>query len=141
MILYHFTPAHTLQGIMNKGLRLGVVPWNQVNGKIGFQRGFQWLTTNHEFGQEWCVKMDARLPFRRDEFRITINVPKLAEKGLVSWRQLANSNNPQSREYIESFPEHRDWWLFRGPIPQPWFLAVDKNKTPRLIKVDEIAGQ
>jgi hypothetical protein len=141
MILYHFTPQHTLQGIMRTGLRLGVMPWNLTNGKVGFQPGWQWLTRNHEFGQEWCARMNAKLPFRRDDFRITINVPKIAEGRVISWREIARVHSPASVEYIASFPEHPDWYVFRGPIPQPWFLAVDKNPFQRQLLIGQQEDQ
>lgn len=136
MILYHFCPEHARAGIAAKGLRLGVIPWNMNGGKIGFQPGWQWLTANSEFGQEWCLTMDQRLPFRRDEIRLTINVPRLYEQRLITWRELAARCLPDSAEYIASFPEHKDWWLFRGPIPQAWLLAVDRNPRPRMIKLE-----
>ncbi len=146
MKLFHFCPAHALTGIQTHGISKGVLPWNERmeldlrNRKEvlvpGFVPGWQWLTENPDWEQEWARPQPGAM-FRKDEFRLTVVIPPAigGEAQLVRWDAIDAKNAPDSRVYINSFADHRFWWLFRGSIRPAWILATDRN--PILLKLPE----
>lgn len=130
MIYYHFASAKHFAGIQKSGIALGMIPWKLMpDGKIQVKRGFQWLTTDSEWDQGWDNQLTSGLPYRRTEYRITLEVPGFALKTLFRWSDFADKYKPQSAQFLNMLPGAKHWYVFRGPIPAAWFLAIDRNPT------------
>lgn len=130
MIAYHFTsPAH-LKLVLEKGLTRGAIPWRmRPDRKVGMRRGFQWLTVDPDWEQDWCREADNKLPYRKNEHRITVNIPRIKEDHVLDWLKFCAHEHPPSEDFLNSFKGHRHWRLFYGAIPPNWFLAIDRNPT------------
>lgn len=129
--LYHFTSGQHMALIHLSGLTKGVIPWSiDETGRVGMVPGFQWLTESSDWNQEWARPSPfSKLTFRRDEWRITIEIPEAQRRRLVSWRELERTRRPASADFINTFQDARIWHLFKGEIPTAWFAAVDRNPT------------
>lgn len=127
MILFHFTTGHAIQKIRRQGLTKGVLPWNlDAQGNPTFRRPFQWLTRNGDFAQPWALL--GSLPFARNEYRITVCVPKSHHARVHAWNELVRRCRPDSAEEINSTGgDVENWAVFHGPIPPTWFLEVARN--------------
>lgn len=137
MKLYHFTSGNFLVKILAEGLRKGVVPWSMNKlGEVGLVRGHQWLTRNPAFGAEWARSTAGR-PYRLDEFRLTVDVPLAAEVNLARWLAVRNSRNPPSAEFLDTFPDHPDWFLYHGAIPPNWIVGYEKNPVREALVIPE----
>lgn len=119
--------------ILEKGITKGVLPWSMdAQGRVGFVAGWQWLTVDPDWMQSWArPKAHSAVTARRDEIRVTVSIPSALMPRLMKWEDLARAYQPQSDAFIRSHPEWRYWRVFRGPIPPKWFLAVERNPTPR----------
>ena len=127
--LYHFTSRHHLAKIMTEGITKGVLPLRMDKaGRVGFVRGWQWLTADPDWMQEWARPTPfSKLTYRRDEHRITVTIPEALRTRLMTWEDFARKYQPESAAWIETFKGTRHWRLFFGRIPPGWFLAVDRN--------------
>lgn len=127
--LYHFTSRHHLPKILSQGITKGAVPWSiDTKGMVGMVAGYQWLTVDPDWQQEWArPSPHSKLTFRRDEYRIGIAIPLGLRERLVTWEQVDAKFHPQSSEYVKTFAGWQYWRLFRGRIPPAWFLSVDQN--------------
>ena len=139
MTLYHFTASQHIAKINTtgpgSGIRLGVVPFSlRPNGGMNFMKGWQWLTENPDWDQEWDNPGTlSKLPFRRTEWRITVDIPSLYTFKVVRWPAFDARYQPPSREYLNAFRGNHHWRLFHGAIPVSWFVAVEHNPVPLLI--------
>lgn len=88
--------------------------------------GFQWLTSNPDFVQTWCLL--GSLPFPRNAWRITVLVPEKASVKLLRWQEMCERFSPACAEEI-NLPsvDWRNWSVFNGWIPPEWFLEVHRN--------------
>lgn len=130
MILFHYTSAQHLAKIRTQGIHRGVIPWKFLDGKATFVRGWQWLTINPDWEQSWCDPKYSQLPYRRDEFRITIAVPKFAYPQVLRWLDFCAKHAPESATELNARPhDPQNWRLFHGPIPATWFVDVQQNPT------------
>lgn len=131
-ILYHFTAGVFIDKIRHDGLTKGVLPWNlNRQGRPTFKSPFQWLTTNPDWAQTWCLL--GSLPFARNAHRITVHVPEPQRQHLLKWTELCQRCQPDSASEINlAGGDHENWWLFHGRIPASWFLAVDVNFGERI---------
>src|SRR4051812_18140305 len=111
-VLYHFTAAHCIEKIRRQGLTKGALPWDlDQHGNPTFRHPFQWLTTNANFGQPWCLL--GELPFSRNAWRITVCVPTTHEKQVLSWPELCRRCQPQSAEELNrTGGDVQNWRLF-----------------------------
>lgn len=138
MILYHFTSNVLLPRVERDGLTKGAVPWTLTDeGKVQMMTKLQWLTVNGDFfDQSWDdgVGMTGAI-MRRTDWRITIEIPNLAEAHVVPWLKFAEQHNlPVQQHYRErGFTGQRHWCIFRGSIPRAWFVERMKNPTHRLL--------
>ncbi len=130
--LYHFTSSHLLPGILTGGLTKGCLPWSMdAQGRVGMKPGFQWLTEVADWGQEWArPSPHSKLPFRRDEIRLTIRFPDRYVGELSPWPAIDRRHRPASADFLNTFADAPRWWLFWGKIPPPWFTAIDRNPLP-----------
>lgn len=150
MIVYHFTTHLLFPKIEREGLTKGGVPWSLItNGKGGtkvrFKRGIQWLTIDPEFDtQAWAENATglAAAMMRKNDWRITIDVPDLALHRLMTWEEFAAHNrlpfaDAANKEFGKRHTQH--WRVFGGSIPTAWFVQTLQNPTIRDL-VDE-SGQ
>lgn len=130
--LYHFCSGPHLLGINKGGIAKGVIPFRMLdNGHPTLLRGYQWLTRDHEWDQSWAdAWLNRKLPFRKNEYRLTIDIPHFAMHQVISWPEFAVKFNPPSREFLSSFRGHQHWYLFRGPIPVSWISETVRNPIP-----------
>lgn len=126
MKLYHFTSKHHIQGCTQEGLRLGIIPISINPPKL--IPGFQWLTKNKSFEQMWCDPKYSSLPYRRDEYRITIKIPRIQRKNLIAWlyyfeQKLKNTE----AKHLNDFGDPYNWYLFKGIVTPKWFKIINHN--------------
>jgi hypothetical protein len=132
MILYHFTADHFVPKIKARGLVKGRLPWNfDKHGNPQMLPGYQWLTTNPDYLQPWCLL--GNLPYSRNAVRITVEVPKTHEERVFNWLALCRARNPDCAEAINSTGgDVENWRVYGGPIPPFWFVAIEHNLNVRL---------
>lgn len=136
LILHHFTSNVFLPRIEKEGLTKGAVPWALTKeGKVTMMTGLQWLTVDGDFfDQSWDdgLGMTGAI-MRKTDWRLTIEIPNLAEFALVPWLKFAEHHNlPVLQHYKErGFTGQKHWWVFRGKIPRSWFAGRIKNPTHR----------
>ena len=122
MKLYHFTSANHVQGCLRDGITLGMIPVLQ-DGKIGVIPGWQWLTVNPSFQQVWANTEFTILPYDRTAFRLTVIIPKTAQKQLFRWLDICNKF-PIDR-HLNAYGDPENWYVFRGRIKAGWIRKVD----------------
>jgi len=100
--------------------------------------GYQWLTKNKSFDQFWCDNPYSKLPYKRNDFRITIKIPKseVKRKRLMNWLWFCK-NSPYSKircagEILNSFGDPENWYIYHGIVLKEWFIKVSKR--PELFK-------
>lgn len=123
MKLYHFTSRHHIQSCLEQGLTLGLIPVSVIPPK--FIRGYQWLTKNKSFEQAWCEY--STLPYRREEYRITVVIPKNQIKNVIPWLQYCEETKIESAAYLNAFGDPHNWMLFRGIVFPEWFKKTHHN--------------
>lgn len=121
MKLYHFCAKHLFERIKKEGLTLGCIPIIEGdNYKIA--RGFQWLTSNPSFEQEW--EKYSTLPYRRNYYRITIKIPK-KDKNLLKWIELSKTKALQeTAETLNAYGDPENWYVYKGAIKPNYFRKV-----------------
>ncbi len=131
MIHYHFTSARHFAGIQKSGIALGMIPWKlNEDGSAKVKRNFQWLTTDPDWEQSWDNPLTTPLNYRRTEYRIALEIPGWASVNtLFKWSDFAQKYRPESTEFLNSLGGSKYWYVFSGPIPTNWFIAVDRNPT------------
>lgn len=143
MILYHFTSRELLPKVERDGITKCKVPWtlDQASGKVQMMAGLQWLTEDPEFDtQSWVtVNQYAAHLQRKSDWRIMVQVPRLAEFKVVRWSELAQKHKLAVADYFDKFPGHRHWRLFVGSIPNQWF--VERVQNPTKYELGEIIAQ
>ena len=119
-MLYHFTSKHHIEGCKRQGIKLGVLP-DFKNGKVVLVKGFQWLTTNPNFSQEWNTQQEIK--YDRTEYRITIQIPRIYKHKILNWLELSKNN--KVAKYLNAFGDRENWRIFKGIIRPTWFEAID----------------
>lgn len=125
MKLYHFTAKHLIDRILKEGLTLGAIPLSIAPPKI--EKGYQWLTANPSFEQAWCDPKTSTLPYRRDDIRITIKIPKTSMNSLIPWIPLWKrlKNYIPLVKHLNDFGDPENWYVFNGNIPSGWFRGIE----------------
>ena len=127
MNLYHFTSRHHIKPILTEGLTLGMIPL--LIDPIKLIPGFQWLTKNKSFKQEWCDPKYSSLSYKRNDYRITIKIPKSHRKYLIHWMYYFNKKlKGTGAEALNTFGDPENWYVYKGVIKPTWFKKVIKNK-------------
>jgi len=130
MKLYHFTSRHHINGCMKEGLTRGGIP--EVAGfKLSWINGYQWLTTNSSFDDQKWEKPSGILKYRRNEYRITIKIPKAKRQNLIKWTDFIKEMKLNITEHLNAFGGHEDWYLYHGKVKPKWFRNIDKNPKTR----------
>lgn len=122
MKIYHFTAAHLLAGCLEEGLTKGKVPLFDKSGKIRVATGWQWLTTNPDWQQEWQAL--SSLPYPRNAHRLTIRIPKFHARRLHDWRRVVPGS---MAAILGAFGDPENWRLFHGRIKPAWISRVDNH--------------
>jgi len=123
MKLYHFTAQHLLNDCLRDGLALGCIPLSVEPPKV--IPGFQWLTKNGRFDQSWC--RHSTLPYRRNDFRIVVRIPKCQKRNLIHWLLYCEMKKIASAKDLNAFGDPENWYLFRGIVRPEWFKKVSRN--------------
>ena len=121
MKLYHFTSKHHVQGCLDKGLRLGVIPIQGPPDKLTFIKEMQWLTQNPEKAQSW--NENSTLPYDRTEYRLTVKIPKAHRRKLIPWRLIEDMS-----PILSSDGDPDNWYVFDGIIKPGWIRDVVQMK-------------
>jgi len=124
MKLYHFCPGHSLAGIKKEGLTIGAMT-SIINGKIKIVRGYQWLTVNPSFSQDWNTHYT--LPYNRTDYRITVKIPK-GNPCIWHWKEMCK--NPllkEAAETLNSFGDWESWYVYCGHVKPGWFREIVMN--------------
>lgn len=140
MRLYHYTSEEHLKLILKQGITRCVIPWAIVNHKTKFATGMQWLTESDSWDQDWArPKLGSRLPYRKNEYRITISIPHTSAgtDALVRWDQFCRKYTFEGAQFCSFGNETRHWWLFRGQIKPGAFIAIDRNPTPLILNLND----
>lgn len=129
LTLYHFTARRFLPGIRRDGLTRGFVPLSIDPPEV--LPGYPWLTTNGDWNQEWA-EGTGRLPYKRNEVRITFAIPDESRCYVLHWLFHGPSMTPAFGE-LSAFGDPQNWRLYDGTVPAAWIRAVDFN--PALVGV------
>uniref|UniRef100_A0A6M3LCZ7 DUF4433 domain-containing protein n=1 Tax=viral metagenome TaxID=1070528 RepID=A0A6M3LCZ7_9ZZZZ len=125
--LYHFTSRHHIRGCIKEGLKFGHIPVSIDPPKI--IPGYQWLTKNKSFEQEW--EKYSSLKYRRNYYQITIIIPKKYQKNLYKWLFFCkNTTNPEiinASKTLNMFGDPHKWYIYRGIVSPDWFVKVNIN--------------
>ncbi len=127
MKLYHFTSRHHIRGCIAHGLLKGHIPISIDPVKL--IPGFQWLTKNKSFDQSWCDPDCSTLPYQRNEYRITIKIPRAHRKNLIRWLDYFEQKLKGTKaSVLNDFGDPENWYLFKGTVDSKWFGKVHKNR-------------
>ena len=126
MLLYHFTAKVFLDSIKKAGLNQGAVLLNDK--PIQFAQGYIWLTKNPDFDQSWSVGT-GRLPYKRNEVRFDVNIPKSHERDLFTFSQLNLLLHFKNgvHEILGSQGDPENWFVYEGKIPRSWLKKIKHN--------------
>lgn len=139
MRLYHYTSEQHMSLIRKTGsISKCVIPWNMVNERPTFVTGFQWLTESDDWLQPWAnTGLFSKLPYRRTEFRITIDLPNTSGTHLYHWLVFCSKHTFEGKHHVNAGNDPHNWRLFKGRIPTTWFEAIDRNPIPLVLNLDE----
>ena len=125
MKLYHFTSKHHIESCLARGLVMGVIPVSI--DPVEVIPGYQWLTKNKRFQQSWCHPSYSSLPYRRDEYRIMVVIPKSQRKNVIPWLQYCEETKIESAADLNAFGDPHNWMLFKGKVRPEWFKKTHRN--------------
>lgn len=125
LILYHFTAVRFLKSIQKQGLTRGAIPKSLFPPEVIV--GYQWLTENCSFDQEW-EKPSGRLAYRRNEARLKIAIPTQMEHNLIPMRRVRELT-PDLFDDLVMFGDPENHWVYKGKIFPAWILNITINPT------------
>jgi hypothetical protein len=123
MILYHFTSRYHIESIKIEGITKGQIPM-MTKGKIALIPGYQWLTENLNYDQEWCK--NGTLKYDRSEFRITLKIPRSHVGKVINWIDFCKQL-PGYFDFLNTHGDPWNWRLFEGRIKPGWFMKIDRK--------------
>ncbi len=126
MKLYHFTSKYHIGDCKFFGLTLGCIPLSIDHPPVVIN-GYQWLTKNKQFKQSWCEY--STLPYNRNDYIITIVIPKAHRKNLLKW--IPYGKQFKSYDALNSYGDLENWYVFKGTISTKWFRKINQN--PRAV--------
>lgn len=117
---YHFTAKRFLPAIQREGLTHGrmlksIAPLSFIDNK-------QWLTKNPDFNQEWAHGT-GRLPYKRNEVRLTVNIPLEKLTHCKPWTQM-QFLVPEVAKDLSAFGDPENWFIYQGRIPAEWITDI-----------------
>jgi hypothetical protein len=107
-------------------------------GKLYTRPGFQWLTSNGDFAQPFCLA--GTLPYPKNAYRLTILIPEVGLHRLRSWPEMILRGQPDCAEEINAGMDWRNWYVFYGPIPRTWIVETPLRNFGQQI-IAEIDGK
>jgi hypothetical protein len=120
--LYHFAPAHLLDGIQKHGLVLGSLPIITETETV-LVKPCQWLTSDGDFdGQSWATR--ELILYDRTAVRLTVAIPKTAMDRLWNAHDFLPNMPGESGRIITDWGGSEHWYLFFGKIPPVWIREV-----------------
>jgi len=124
MTYFHFTALCFLKNIRSEGLTKGkmlksIRPISWINNR-------QWLTTNPIFDQSW-LNPNSTLPYKRNEVRLTLEIPEFAIENVRPWNQL-KFLVPDVAQDLSAFGDPENWYVYEGNIPAQWIEKIDYMK-------------
>lgn len=134
MPFYHFTAAHLLRPILETGLTRGITPAQTDDFRDVIITGTQWLTTHQAFKQDWCHPAYSNLPYDRNAFRLTIEIPNRQRAHTFTWEEFYRTHmQPKGLKKIPGF-DNREfcnpdlWRVFVGDIHPLWIKHFTENR-------------
>ncbi len=124
-IFYHFTAERFLKNIQKEGLTRGMMlkslnPPQLIPNK-------QWITTNPEFEQSWA-EGTGRLPYKRNEVRLTLEIPLEEMENCKPWTQM-KFLVPEVANDLSAYGDPENWHIFSGRIKPQWITEIEfKNQ-------------
>ena len=144
MRLYHFTAAHLVDSILAQGIKFGRIPRTlkeETDNRpaiVGVEVGWQWLTINPDFAaQIW--QSGGSLPYRRDDFRFSVDLPERAICRLFHWLSYCKPFNDPVHADMNSDGHPENWFVFKGEIDREWIVGLDPN--PCIISACNCCGK
>lgn len=99
-------------------------PTDQFHRQL--QNGYQWLTSNPDFKQSWA-KGTGRLPYKRNEVRLTVSIPEEFYKNLKPWEQM-KLLTPAVAGLLSLYGDPENWLLYEGTISPEWVTEIVNNE-------------
>jgi hypothetical protein len=131
MTLYHFCSRHHLDDIQREGITLGRLVWRWERPNPPEYVGpLQWLTRNPDFkAQGWCstAEQGSRLPYCRNDYRLTIELPEELRENAIDWRVYCDMHHPPLAETLNAAPGWMDWVIYDGMIPIECVKKIDRH--------------
>ena len=125
MTLYHFCPAHMLEGIKKHGLILGKFPL-LGSERISFITECQWLTADpNPFHQSWATRQ--LIPYSRTAYRLTIDIPMSRLRKLHRATTFVKDMPQKDQEIVTRWAGSEHWYIYKGKIPATWIKDVVKT--------------
>lgn len=123
---YHFTAKRFLDSIRRNGLTEGRML--KSFKPIQFLNNKQWITKNASFEQGWSVGT-GRLPYKRNEVRLTLKIPMEKMENCKPWSQM-KFLVPDVAFDLEDDPsaDPENWWIYQGVISPKWIADVAFNE-------------
>lgn len=112
MKLFHFTAKRFLEGIRKDGLTRGMMVKSMDPPQ--FIPNMQWLTRNESFDQEWA-RGTGRLPYKRNEVRITFEIPE-DDRRLIPWKGRGELLTPLVAKDLSAFGDPENWFVYDGRV-------------------------
>ncbi len=147
--MYHFTshefyPRIEREGLSKGGVPTALVPDGQGGTKVRMMKGVQWLTIDPEFDtQTWATLSTGIVGsmIRKNDWRITIDIPNLALFRLYTWQEFAARHRLPYADACNNHPmlgkrQTQFWRVYGGHIPTGWFVEMLQNPTLRNLVQD-----
>ena len=129
MKLYHFTARRFAGPIRRDGLHRGHVAVSLE--PVYLLGNYQWLTRRKSWQQEWA-EGSGNLPYRTDEVRLTVDIPKGHEAKVLPRDRWEGLMTEETARVLTAFGDPDNWVVFHGVIPPTWIVKAESN--PRLIR-------
>lgn len=128
MKLFHFCSKVHVRSIKTEGLTKGSIPLCNEDGfPVSKIPGLQWLTSNPDWGQEW--EAGSSLPYRRNDFRIVVSIPKSHRDKLMKWDVLCEQVDSlaDTAKVLNAFGDPENWYVYADRIKPGWFRGIDSH--------------
>ncbi len=125
MKLYHFTSPIHVEGCIKEGINKGSIPLYK-DGRYGLLPGWQWLTSNPDFNQQWANTEFSTLPYDRTAHRLTIVIPKTAKNRLHKWLDICGKLPID--QHLNAYGDPDNWYVFQGRIKPGWIRQVEQKE-------------
>lgn len=122
-VFFHFTAKRFVEYILKDGITRGVMVKNLNPPQFIYFK--QWLTRNPDFQQSWAVGT-GRLPYKRNEIRLTVEIPLEKLENCKPWTQM-KFLVPNVAKDLSAFGDPDNWWIYQGTIDPKFIIKIDEN--------------